>query len=321
MILGYWGLSLNVLSIVSVSLCASLILISATILLVSNYLHRFNAKAKLYILWSVVILPWPISLLSVGLLTFPELVLTNETWLSPFAHWHHIYSFDILSWHGTSTWLFSLVFFTVCLTKIVKAFRASSQLNQLDFFVDSSRYEQGLIVVESEQCHAFTSGFIRPRSYITSGLRGRLTPQETTVVAAHELAHASTRDPLRKYVFSLFAAFLPKFVARQVNDAFSLALEQVADQSVLRTVSDETVISNTLLKVSKLSRQLVREMPASYCHFSTHPLALRIRYLLNDNKGQSFPILLFFLFAATTTMLSTLSVDLLHHALERLLNH
>jgi hypothetical protein len=321
MISGHWGLSLNILSIISVGVCASLIFTSAAVLLISHSLQRFHANAKRGILWSVVVLPWPISLLSVGLLTFPEFSQTRETWLSSFAHWHHIDNFEILSWHGASTWTFSLIFIGVCITKIHKAFKASAKLSQLDFFVENTTCKQGLIVIESVQCQAFTAGLVRPRSYITSGLRDHLTQQEVSVVAAHELAHARTHDPLKKYVVSLFAAFFPKSIAQQINGAFSLALEQIADQSALLTVNDETIVSNTLLKVSQLTSQYVPKLSVSTCHFSTHPLTLRIRYLLSDNKGQSFPILLFCSFAALTTALSTLSVDLLHHALEQLFTH
>jgi len=321
MISEHWGLSLNILSIISVGVCASLIFTSAAVLLISHSLQHFHANAKLGVLWSIVALPWLISILSVGLLTFPEFSQTRETWLSSFAHWHHIYNFEILSWHGASTWIFSLIFIGVCITKIHKAFKASAKLSQLDFFVENTTCKQGLIVIDSVQCQAITSGLVRPRSYITSGLRDQLTQQEASMVAAHELAHASTHDPLKKYVASLFAAFFPKSVAQQINDAFSLALEQIADQSVLRTVHDETIVSNTLHKVSKLNSQYVGELPVLTCHFSTHPLTLRIRYLLSENKGRSFPILLFFSLAALTTVLSTLSVDLLHHALEQLFIH
>jgi Zn-dependent protease with chaperone function len=151
-------------------------------------LQHYHANAKLSILWSIVVLPWPISILSVGLLTFPKFSQTREAWLSSFTHWHHIYNFEILSWHGASTWIFSLIFIGVCITKIHKAFKASAKLSQLDFFVENTTGKQGLIVLKLVQCQAFTSGFVRPRSYITSGLLDQLTQQEASVVAAHQLS-------------------------------------------------------------------------------------------------------------------------------------
>jgi beta-lactamase regulating signal transducer with metallopeptidase domain len=322
MILGYWGLSLNILSIIFVSLCASLTFISVTIYFLSNSLNRFQANTKIGILWCIGILPWVISLFSVVLLVLPELTSNSGTWLSTFLHWHHIYQFEILSWHGASIAVFCIIFFSVCLTKLAKAINANKQLNQLDFFIQNANSKQGLTVIDSEESRAFTLGFFSPRSYITSGLSKQLTSQEVTVVREHELEHARKHDPLRKYIFSLFSAFFPTFIAQQLNSDFSLALEQVADQSVLSAVNDETVIAKTLLKVSKLSHHSIgTKMAASNCHFSTHPLTLRIEYLLNDNKGQSFPTLLFLLFSVTATLLSTLSVDLFHHALERLFIH
>lgn len=322
MILGYWGLSLNILSIIFVSLSASLIFISMTIYFISNSLNRFQANTKIGILWCIAMLPWVISLFSVVLLLLPELTSNRDAWLSTFIHWHHIYNFEMLSWHGALLCIFSIIFFSVCLTKLVKAIKTNLHLNQLDFFMKNTHSNQGLTVIESVECKAFTSGFFYPKSYITSGLNDQLTTQEATVVAEHELAHARTHDPLRKYCFSLLAAFFPTFIAQQLNNDFSLALEQVADESVLPMVKDETVIALTLLKVSKLShRNIGTTTPVSNCHFSTDPLTSRIQYLLNDNKGRSFPAFAFLSFTITVTLLSTLSVDLLHHALERLFSH
>jgi len=322
MILGYLGLSLNILSIVFVSLCASLIFISMTLFFTPNSLNRFQANARISILWCIGILPWLISLFSVALLVLPELTSSNDTWLATVLHWHHIYQFEILSWHGASLCVFCVIFFSVCLAKLAKAIKANKQLNQLDFFIQNANSEQSLTVIESEESRAFTSGLFSPRSYITSGLSDQLTTLEATVVAEHELAHARAHDPLRKYGFSLLAAFFPTFIGQQLNSDFSLALEQAADESVLSTVNDETVIAKTLLKVSKLSHKNIgTAMPTPNCHFSTHPLTLRIESLLNDDKGQSFPVLLILSFSVMATLVSTLSVDLFHHALERLFSH
>lgn len=322
MIWGNWGLTFNILSIIFVSLYFSLSLISLAVYLVSNQLNRFTAKARLRLLWCVGILPWLVSFICVGLQILPELSPSNQTWLAFLVHWHHLYNFEILSWHGASLFVFGMIFFSVCLTKLVKVIKANTQLDQLDFFVKASSSDHGLTVIETQQQQAFTSGFFSPKSYITSGLRDQLTQQELIVVAQHELAHAKTRDPLKKFYFSLFAAFLPKHIEQQLNDWFSLALEQIADESVLRTGNDETVISKTMLKVSGLRSQVTCvTMSLSNCQFSAHPLNLRIRYLLSDNKGRSFPSILFFSFAITLTLLSTLSLDLLHHALEKLFFH
>ena len=318
---GHWGLSFNILSIIFVSLCASLIFISVIHYFISNSLSRFQANTKVSILWCIALLPWAISLCSVALLALPELITNNNVWLLPFLHWHHLYQFDILSWHGASIGVFCIIFISISLTKIIKAIRANTRLNQLHFFTKSTQSVQGLTIIESMEYKAFTSGFLRPRAYITKGLSNQLTTQEKTVVAMHELAHVRARDPLRKYIYSLLAAFFPTFISQKLNKDFSLALEQAADESVLSEVNDETRIATTLLKVSRLGKRPIEPTPLSNCHFSAHPLTLRIEYLLNDNKGQPFPILIIFLSSITIATISTLSVDLLHHALESLFNH
>ena len=321
MILGSWALILNILSIIFVSLCASLIFISVTLYFISDLLNRFQANTKISILWCIGILPWLISLFSVVLLALPELTPSSNVWVPTILHWHHISHFEILSWHGASFCVFCIIFISVCVTKLANAIKVNTQLNQLDFFIKNANTTPGLTIIESKECKAFTSGLFRPRSYITSGLIDQLTTQEIAVVTEHEFAHARAHDPLRKYGFSLVAAFFPKFIAEKLNKEFSLALEQTADESVLSRVSEKTVIATTLLKVSKLSYRPIDTIPLSSCHFSTHPLTLRIRYLLDDDKGLSFPVLLFIAFSIAICLLSTLSVDLLHHALERQFSH
>lgn len=322
MILGNWGLTLNILSMFFVSFCSTIILISGVIPLISAQLHRFTSNAKRRILWGIGMLPWLVSLVCVGLVLLPELLLSNKAWSSSFAHWHHIYQFELFSWHSASLIIFCPVLFAVYLAKLITILKTNRQLHQLDFFMEKTGCVHGLTVIESEQRQAFTSGLFRPRSYITRGLLDHLTQQELAVVAHHELAHARKRDPLQKLIFALVIAFFPRPITKQLNDAFSLATEQTADESVLRTVNDETFISQTILNVSRLRNQFVdANIQPSACHFSAHPLTLRIRYLLNENKGRSFPVLLFFSLVITLTGFSTASIDLLHHAFERLFAH
>jgi len=319
---GNLGISLNMLSIFFVSFCLTMILVSGAIPLISSQLHRFTAKAKLGILWSIGLLPWLVGLACVGVLLLSGMGLGSKTWISSFAHWHHLYQFELFSWHGASLVVFCAALFGVYLVKLIAVVKTNTQLQQLKFFMENPSSTQGLYIVESEQLQAFTSGFFRPRSYITRGLLEHLTQQDLSIVAHHELAHAQMRDPLRKLTFALVVAFFPRAITKQLVDVFSLAIEQAADESVLHTVNDETLISKTIVTVSRLSNPFpTANTQISSCLFAAHPLTLRIRYLLSENKGQSFPILLLFLFAIVLIILSSASVDLLHHAFERLFAH
>jgi Zn-dependent protease with chaperone function len=323
MIFGHWGLSLNILAIGVLSFCVSILLVALVAALSNDLSTRFEAKSRLRILWCGVALPWLVSISSIGLLIFPELFQLPTTWLTSFVHWHHVYHFPIYSWHGATLILSSSVFCFLFLSKLLKALRTNTQLDKLEYFVTKSRLPDGCFLIESHQLKAFTSGFFHPRSYITTGLRDQLTQQETEVVQQHELAHLKKADPLRKYFFALFASFFPDAIQRYLVETFSLALEQLADDTVLQKINDNTLISKTILKVVRLSKDNnnLHRSPPTHCHFASHPLELRIRYLLSDDKGESFPLILFILFTSLMITISTLSVDLLHHGVEYLLNY
>lgn len=323
MIFGNWGLWLNIVTIGVMSFCVSLLLISLLISLSRDLSNLFEAKSRLRLLWCVVILPWLVSLLSVVLLVFPELLPLQKTWLTTLVHWHHVYTFSLYSWHGASLAVFSIFFVFLLFSKLLRTLKTYTQLNHLTYFVKNNELSNGCVLIESETPLAFTSGFLRPRSYITSGLSNRLSQQEIEVVQRHELAHAKRRDPLRKYVFALFASFFPKAIENYFNEALSLSLEQLADETVMETINDETLVSKTILKVVRFRGQHNRlnAAPLSNCYFAVHPLELRIRYLLDNDKGKPFPLILFFAFFAAMTGISTLSVDFLHHAFEQLFDH
>lgn len=323
MIFGAWALTLNILTIGILSFGFALLLMSLLINLVNRLLLRFEAKTRARLLWCVVALPWFVSLVSVVLIVFPEVFKWQETWLTSTLHLHHTYAFPIYSWHGVSLFLFSTLSFLLLLSKLISASKNTSHIGQLQDFLQPTPLPNGCMLIESDRRHAFTSGILNPKAYITRGLHDLLTETENRVVQQHELAHVKHADPLRKYAFSVLASFFPGRLVIQLNSAFSLALEQLADSVVLKTSHNETLISKTILKVVRLQNIDTpgQSEPLFNCAFTTHPLELRIRYLLSDDKGHAFPHGLVLLSTLTLVLISTFSVDLLHHYFEHLSNH
>lgn len=304
------GLALNIITIGVTSLWVSIILMSAITSFRIKYLASFSAGIRANLLWSIVMLPWITAVASIFLLLAPELFQLRITWISSLVHWHHAYIFHVVSWHGALLIIFSSTFLLVSIGKLASAVRSSSQLSQLDYFSVSEELEDGSWLIDSDTRQAFTAGLFQPRSYITHGLRDNLSEESLAIVQQHELAHKRRRDPLRKYVFSLFASFLPKTIGKQLNNAFSLALEQLADHSALSSVHDKTLVSRTILEVARLNIQERGDanLSAASCGFTSNALQSRIRYLLDGEPMKAFPYFKLVVLTLVMIAVCTLSV-------------
>ena len=185
--------------------------------------------------------------------------------------------------------------------------------------------QSGCTLITSESINAFTTGLVNAKAYITSGLNDQLNSQESHVVQLHELAHVTHSDPLKKYVFSLFASFYASKLSDKLNRSYSLALEKLADEAVQKEILDVTLLTKTMIKVSRL--QLSEKNDFKFrvlqgeCSFTENPLESRIYYALNERKGSDFPVLSVFTLVIIIAALSTLSVDLLHHSIEQIFAH
>ena len=323
MIFGTLGLGLNILTIGVLGFCIAVILMSWLMILWRKPLLNYEVNSRLRVLWCAVTIPWLASILAVVLLIYPDLLLLHDSQLATFVHWHHTHAFYAYSWHGASLAAFSVFCVALFVSRILKILKIHAQLNHLNYFVSSSSQVDGCVLVVSDTPQAFTTGLFRSRSYITSGLEQQLTAQEIDIVRQHELAHALHRDPLRKYIYSLLTAFFPTSLSKTLNNSFALSLEQHADQVVSKNSTDKALIASTILKVGRLQSQH-RNASApklTECYFSSHPLTLRIQYLLSNDTGKYFPFFGLVAIAAIITVMSTLSVDFLHHTIEQLFAH
>lgn len=323
MILGALGLFLNIFTIVILSIFFSVIMASLIVVYGARLLPNYEAVSRSQMLWSAVLLPWIVSVIAAVILLFPELLEWQAAWLPSSLHWHHIYSFPVMSWHGAALLVFTALCTILMAKKLVTAVRVAKSIDQLNDFLNPEVSVSGCRVIDSPSVNAFTTWFLRPKAYLTSGLLKRLTKEEAQIVEHHELAHANSFHPLKKYVFSLLASFFPSRIERTLNEFYSVAIEQSADHQALVGCGDATTVSTTIVKVARLQscRVVGRQLPLGAVGFSAHPLELRVRYLLNDDKGNAFPFLVVFLSSFSIAAISTISVDFLHHSFELLFSH
>lgn len=323
MIYNALGLTLNVITIGITSLWVAIVLISILTSFGLRYFNSFDAGIRARLLWSVVLLPWGVAVASIFLLIGPEIFQYRLDWLRSIVHLHHAYAFQIASWHGVLLMIFSGTFLAVSITKFAAALKTSSRLSQLQYFSVSEELNDGIQLIDIESPQAFTAGLFYPRTYITKGLRDVLSEDSFTVVRQHEMAHRLRRDPLRKYTFSLLALFFPKSIGINLNQAFSLSLEQLADQYALKSVGDKTLVSKTILNVARLNtlHDSPTRLSIGACGFTSNSLQLRIRYLLDGDPIMPFPLANLLLFTVAMISVCTLSVDFIHHTMERLFSH
>ena len=317
------GLALNILTIGVTSLWIIVALLSVLYSFGLRYLNGFSALNQSLLLWAAALVPWFVAGASAFLLLAPELLDIQFGSLSNYIHWHHVNVFHILSWHGVLLLLFCALFLVVSTTKLLSAMRTHSNLRQLDYFSLLQELDGGALLIDSDTPQAFTAGIWSPRSYLTVGLRNMLSKEALSIVQEHELSHQRRRDPLQKYVFSLLCSIYPKAMGVRLNDAFSLALEQCADQSALRVIGDKTLVSKTILQVAKLNNTRAGSglVSPAKCGFTSNAITLRIQYLLGTEPTKSFPLIPLSISTLLMIAVCTMSVDFFHHSIETLFSH
>lgn len=117
---------------------------------------------------------------------------------------------------------------------------------------DTRRYARDVWVLPTSDVIALTTGFARPRIWLSAGLIDGLTPDQREVVLAHERAHADRRDPARFALASCLSRLHWPPLRRALLAALSLASEQACDDVAAGRVGDRIRVAETLVRVERL---------------------------------------------------------------------
>lgn len=152
------------------------------------------------------------------------------------AHWHHLYVFQLNSWHGVSVILFVLFSVGLIVIKGSQVYRQGNALYTLKHFSNSQhltddKHGQKVVIIDSDVPTAFTSGLLRSTCYILQGLIDKLSAAELNIVIEHELARARNKDPLFMLLIACLSAYYPKKLALLLNAKYRLMTEHTADQA------------------------------------------------------------------------------------------
>jgi Zn-dependent protease with chaperone function len=116
------------------------------------------------------------------------------------------------------------------------AVRVPAEGSALFLAARAARVDPALLsVVEGLPSPAFTTGWLRPKIYLSSCLPERLSGPELEAVIAHEAAHVRNRDPLRLSVLRFLACTLFWLPAvRQLTEDLADEAEVRADDAAAR---------------------------------------------------------------------------------------
>ena len=323
MLINDWAVVMNLVAIALLGFIISVSLLSAVWLLLSQFVHLFSTKSQKLVMWIWVTGPWVLGFIT--MLVFSPIFEQTpmHAWIAEVAHWHHLYVFQLDSWHGLSVALFILFSVVILNIKWRQLHGQSSSVQMLKAFSNSQHRtisEQRIIVLDSDVPTAFTSGLIKPICYVSSGLVKQLTGKELDIVIEHELAHVRKKDPLFKLLFALFSAYYPKQLADKLNAKFSLITEHLADQATVMKHSAEDIAS-TLIKVVRLQKAIpAYENSPVLCFFGADNIAQRVQRLLKP-INRPMPLAIPIGSLLILLCLTVLAVDATHHLIEFSFSH
>jgi beta-lactamase regulating signal transducer with metallopeptidase domain len=169
---------------------------------------------------------------------------------------------------------------------------------------------------------AFTTGFISPKIYVSTGLQTQVSDEQLNIIVNHELAHVTARDPLFKVLFTALASFYPSRIKQTLIEQYVLMTEKMADNEVTKEY-DHLDIAQTLIDVARLQKALPTDCDqASVSYFGHDYTSLRVEGLLNPiNKPSLTTFIITLALLATMPVLAASTVDSFHHFIETFFIH
>jgi len=322
MIEGGLAVLLNILAIATITFALSNIAVSAVVTVLAQRFVEFEVQSRKAILWLLVTVPW-FAVFCVAICFVYPFYYTNAFFNdNSMAHWHHMTSFELLSWHSVTLLIAFAYIAHVFVDKIVALVKHKNELKLLTSY--SEQLQQNTYKIDSPMPNAFTSGFFTKNCFVTSGILDKTTADEQDIIFRHEQAHAAFSDPLKKWVFSIFSAFFLPFIANRLKLHMTLAMEQAADLKVLNDGTSPTLVASTLVKIAKLNASNKQSAVLNsdlVANFGVEVLEQRVYFLLGQLELTPANRLLTFLFLAVTVVMSMLSIDGVHHLMETVFNH
>lgn len=326
MIIGDLAIALNLMSVAVLAFIICIVFISAIAKLFISNLDNITFTVRKLSLWLLITAPWWVATLCTALFWPRQSNDVYLSWFEEFAHWHHIDIFNFFSWHAITLMFASIFVVRICISVIYRKKKQSASLsNLLDFAQDKKIQGQDCsdyFTLSVSTPIAFTSGFLSPKIYISTGLQEQVSEQELAIILEHEAAHVTARDPLFKVIFSVFTGFFPSNIKRQLLEKYTLLTEQLADSKVASQY-DNLDVAQALLNVARMQRNITNHpIGASISHFGYDQTHTRVQSLIEPITSTPRVLLLTtVVLTIFMPLLTASSVDSFHHFIETIFNH
>ena len=323
MLISDLAVAMNLIAIALLGFFVAAVLLSLAWLFLGRYVGLYSIQSQKILIWTWVLGPWILGLATMLILSpmFEQTALYG--WIENLAHWHHLYVFQLGSWHGISVLLFVMFSFGLLVIKGSQLYRQGNALHTLKYFSTSEQQTQGkqkVMIIDSDVPTAFTTGLFRPVCYVSKGLADKLSSTELNIVIEHEFEHARNKDPLSKLFIAFLSAYYPKKLALLLHAKYGLITEQIADQSTVLKHSAEDV-AGTLVKVVRLQKSAsINESSLSLSFFGANDIAQRVHHLLTPTN-KTIPVIIPIFFMLVMLCLTVVAVDATHHLIESVFTH
>ncbi|MDD2806977.1 MAG: M56 family metallopeptidase [Patescibacteria group bacterium] len=190
--------------------------------------------------------------------------------------------------------------FTFILLQTFKLSRIKNRLNNsLSTSVVGLR---GNLIVEDSRVYAFTTGFLQPKTYLSTGLLKKLAYEELVAVTTHEDFHRHNFHPLSLLLINslrAFFSFLP--LVKDVADFLGKRYEYQADVAALAFVSKRT-LATALVKVLEIDNTI--DLPIAVASFASN---YRVD-LLTSNQAPKLLFSKFWLVVSLTVFIGAVAL-------------
>jgi len=322
MIYGQWALTFNLLTVGLLAFIVANIFVSSVFWFIKRKLKDYTVSTRKSLLWLFVLTPW---FIAINVTIFFSPLFQNGSvfnWLTDLAHWHHPDIFYFMSWHNFSLLIFIAFSLYVSMKKMLELYKNHYQLKLLRSL--GTKKNKQVTIIESAIPTAFTGGLFKPTCFVSTALTEQMNTDELEIIIQHELAHVHYSDPMKKWLFSFFSAYFINNIKRSFISMMSLSMEQDADSFFVENQQQSHNIASTLIKFTRLAANYAIHPQSKnelFVHFYRDSLEKRVLHLLHDKQFKPFPIGGVLIALLLLTIISTTSVDSLHHVIETLFTH
>ena len=145
------------------------------------------------------------------------------------------------------------------------------------------RWDKNILLLNSEDCLAFTMGLFRPQIVLSKGIFQQFDEHEIEAIILHEEYHLKHYDPLKIFIVTVLSdgmAYIP--VMKELLYRYKTYTELLADQYAMEKMGTTVKLGSALLKLIKQKSESLSIVTAP---FAENAVNLRIKQILDPHTS------------------------------------